>query len=292
MKLDQKKIFWAGLAVYAVILFLFLTFSRLPADQVIAATTARASQGRLNIEAARAVPILPAGYRLEDVSCVVQLGEISARDRLKSLTLRPDLLRLLAGYLPVRFTCALQRGHLDGKAGASLFVGPRKGYLTIDASEVHLEDLNILQSLSRRDLTGRLKAGVTIEGHMTDPSRLTGEGRILWEQGSIGTRLSIPGMEAVPFDVLTLAFSAENGKVTLRESDMKGPMFSGSLAGEIRLARKITRSQLMIEAKLTPGPLLQNNEMASQFLAKSRKGPLIITVKGTLERPSISWRKS
>jgi type II secretion system protein N len=292
MKLDRKKIFWAGLAVYALILFFFLTFSRLPADQLIAATTAHATQGRLSIEAEKIAPILPLGYRLEDVSCVVQLDEISARDQLKSLILRTDLLRLLTGYLPVRFACALQRGHVDGKTGASLFKGPRKGYLSVDASEVYLEDFNILQSLSRRDLTGRLQAGVTIEGDLTDPSRISGEGRVLWEQGSIGTKLSIPGLEDVPFDTITLAFSAENGKVILKESDMKGPMFSGTLAGEIRLAKKIARTQVRIEARLTPGPLLQNNKMASQFLAKSRKGPLVITVRGTLERPSVSWRKS
>ena len=107
MKLDRKKIFWAGLAVYAAILFLLLTFYRLPADQLIAATTAHATQGRLNIEAQKITPILPVGYRLEDVSCIVQIGEISARDRLKTLTLRPGFLRLLAGYLPVRFACAL-----------------------------------------------------------------------------------------------------------------------------------------------------------------------------------------
>jgi len=291
MTFDRKKILWAGLAVYALILFFFLTLYRLPADQLIAMTTAHVSQGRLNIEARRVSPIFPAGYRLEDVSCTVQSGEILARDHLKSLTLRPGLMRFLVGYLPVGFRCALQRGQLDGKAGASLFRGPRKGYLTIDASEVYLEDFNILQSLSRRALQGRLKAGMTIEGNMTDPSQLTGEGRVLWEQGSIETKLSIPGLEAVPFDALTLAFTAVDGKVTLKESAMKGPMFSGSLAGEIKLAKKIARSQLMIEARLTPGPLLRNNEMASQFLAKSRKGPLIITVKGTLERPSISWRK-
>ncbi len=291
MKLDRKRIFWAGLAVYALILFLFLTFYRLPADQLIAATTAHATRGRLNIEAKRVTPILPLGYRLEDVQCVVRLGEISARDSLKSLTLRPGLLRLLAGYLPVRFACALQKGRLEGKTGASLF-GARKGYLTLDASEVSLEDLNILQSLSRRELKGRLQAEMTIESDMTDPSQLTGEGRVLWEQGSIGTKLSVPGLEAVPFDALTLAFAAQKGKVTLKESNMKGPMFSGSLAGEIRLARKISQSQVMIEARLIPGPMLQNNEMASQFLDKSRKGPLIISVKGTLERPSVSWRKS
>ena len=292
MKINRNNIFWAGLAVYALILFLFLTFYRLPADRLIAATTAHATQGRLNIEVRGITPILPAGYRLEEISCIVKLGETSASDRLKSLTLRPGLLRFMAGYLPVRFACALQRGQLDGTAGASLFRGPRKGYFTIDASEVYLEDFNILQSLSHRALKGRLKGGMTIEGNLTDPSQLSGEGRILCERGSIGTKLSIPGLEAVPFDALTLAFTAENGKVTLKEGDMKGPMFSGSLAGEIRLAKKITRSQVMIEARLTPGPLLRNNEMARQFLAESPRGPLVITVKGTLERPSISWRKS
>jgi type II secretion system protein N len=291
MKLDRKNILWAGLTVYALILFFLLTFYRLPADQLIAATTAQVTQGQLNIEAQKVAPIFPMGYRLEEVSCIVQLGETSARDRLKSLTLRPGFLRLLVGYLPVGFQCALERGQLAGQAGASLFRGPRKGYLTIDASEVYLEDLNILQSLSRRALKGRVKAGIAIEGDMTDPSQLTGEGRVLWEQGSIGTKLSVPGLEAVPFDALTLAFTAMDGKVTLKDSAMKGPMFSGSLTGEIKLAKKIDRSQIMIEARLTPGPLLRNNEMAGQLLSKSRKGPLVITVKGTLERPSISWRK-
>jgi type II secretion system protein N len=196
------------------------------------------------------------------------------------------------GYLPIGFRCVLQRGQLDGQAGVSLFKGTRKGYLTIDASEVYLEDSNILQSLSRRALKGRVKAGMRIEGNMTDPSQLTGEGRVLWEQGAIGTKLSVPGLEAVPFDAVTVAFTALDGKVTLKEGTMQGPMFSGSLTGEIKLAKKISRSQLTIEARLTPGPLLRDNEMASQFLAKSRKGPLIITVKGTLERPSISWRKT
>ncbi len=292
MKLDRKKILWAGLAVYALILFFFLTLYRLPADQLVAATTAHVTQGRLSIDAQRAAPLFPAGYRLEDVSCTVQLGEIMARDRLESLTLRPGLLRLMVGYLPVGFRCALKRGRVDGKAGASLLRGPRKGYLAIDASDVYLEDFNILQSLLRRALKGRLKAGMTIKGNMTDPSQLAGEGRALWEQGSIGTKLSIPGLEAVPFDTVRLAFTALDGKVTLKEGDMKGPMFSGSLAGEIKLAKKIARSQVMIEAKLTPGPMLRNNEMASQLLAKSTKGTLIITVKGTLERPSISWRKN
>ena len=85
MKLDRKKILWAGLGLYALILFFFLTLYRLPADQLIAATTARASRGQVNIEAQRVAPILPVGYRLEDVSCTVQHGESLARDRLKSL---------------------------------------------------------------------------------------------------------------------------------------------------------------------------------------------------------------
>ena len=294
MHLIKKILSYTGITLYAFILFLLMTFYRLPADKLIAATMENLTKGRLLFKAEKVSPVLPTGYRLEEVSYGIFVRDTAAKDHFKSLTLGPDYREIFLGRLPIKFNGVMPRGNIHGKTGLSIPNRGKEGYLTIKATDVYLEDLNILRSFSERAFTGKLNGEIKIEGDLADLSRIYGEGHLYLEKGSIDTRINIPGMEAIPFKEIKLDFTIKDGIVVLNNSKIDGPMFSGNFSGEIRLNKGIANSEIKITARMRPGPLLENNQLTGKFLARVMKGndPLIITVGGNLNSPNIKWGKS
>ena len=294
MKLRYKIFSWMGLAVYTLLLFLLMTLYRLPADKLIAATVEDLTKGKLSVKVRRMSPAFPAIYRLEGVSYGISLGDIRVKDHLDSLIFRPDYKRLFVGYLPFQFRGTIQRGSIHGKTGVSTRSWIEDGYITIKISDIYLEDSNILRSFSDRDLRGKINGEIRVNGNLTDFTKINGEGHFHAEKGSINTKIDLPGMKAVPFESIKLAFSIKDGILALKDSEMDGPMFSGIFSGEVKLNQKIGESRLNITAEMEPGQLLKNHQLAGQFLNKIRIGnaPLVIKIGGTLEKPSIVWSKS
>jgi len=292
-RLTQNILYLAGLAVYSIILFLIMTFYRLPADKVIGATLDNLTHGRLLLEVRKIAPTLLGGYKIEGISYGILLRDTIAKDSLKSLTIRPDYQRLLIGYLPVKIEGIMPRGEFYGKTGISIRNGLKNTYFNIKLNDMFLEDLKVIRASSDRDIRGKLNGELKINGNLTDPSSIDGDGHFFVEKGSTGTSLNLPGMESVPFNNIKLAFSIANGVMSIKTGEMEGPMFSGALSGEIRLKKKFGRSLLNLTARMRPGPLLEKNQLLGQFLEKIRegKGPVIIKIEGTLDRPSISWGK-
>ena len=294
MPLIKKILSYTGITLYVFILFLLMTFYRLPADKLIAATMENLTKGRLLFKAENISPVLPTGYRLEEVSYGIFVGDTPAKDHFKSLTFGPDYREIFTGHLPIKFNGVMPRGNIHGKTGLSILSRGKEGYLTIKASDVYLEDLNILRSFSGRNFKGKLRGEIKLEGNLADLSKIYGKGYLSLEKGSIDTRISIPGMETIPFKGIKLAFTIKDGKVILNNSKMDGPMFSGNFSGEIRLQEKIAQSQIMITARMSPGSLLENDQLTSKLLAKIMKGndSLVIKIGGNLNRPNIKWGKS
>ncbi len=294
MSLNKKIFSFLGLAVYSAVLFLLLAFYRLPADKLIAATVEGLTNGRLLLNTEEVSPALPISYKLKKVSYGILLRDILTKDRLDSLALGPDYGKLFRGYLPIEFEGVLPRGSIHGKTGISIRSGLEDGYLIIKASEVYLEDLNILRSLSNRDVRGKLRGEVDVEGHLIYPSKTKGKGRFYVEKGSIDTKIDLPGMKTVSFESIMVSFSIREGLVAFNNGKMDGPMFSGVFSGEIKLKNNIAKSRLKITAKMKLGPLLANNQLVSQFFARLGKGKdtVIIKIQGTLEKPSLMWSKS
>ena len=294
MRLIKKIFSYTGITLYVFILFLLMTFYRLPADKLIAATMESLTNGRLLFKAEKVSPVLPTGYRLEEVSYGIFIRDTPAKDHFKSLTFGPDYREIFMGHLPIKFNGVMPRGNIHGKTGLSIPSRGKEGYLTIKASDVYLEDLNILRSFSDRNFKGKIGGEIKIEGDLADLSKIYGEGHLYLKEGSIDTRISIPGMEAIPFKGIKLAFTIKDGKVVLENSKMDGPMFSGNFSGEIRLNKSIADSEIEITARMRPGPLLENDQLTGKFLAKVMKenDPLVIRIGGNLNRPNIKWGKS
>ena len=281
------------MALYMVILFLLMTFYRLPADRLIAATVENLSGGRLLLGAQKVTRLFPPRYKLEEVSYGIFSGDALSRDSFRSLILGPDYRGLFMGYLPLEIKATMPRGSLNGRMGVSITRGVQNSYLMIKTDDLFLEDLGLLGPFLKRDIKGRLKGEIRVKGNLTDHTKITGRGQFHAEKGSIGTRIDLPGMERISFESVKLGFSIKDGILALDQSNIDGPMLSGNLSGEIKWHKKVASSRLNITAKIRPGPLLENNQLTRQFLKKVRKGnnPVIIKIRGTLERPSINWSK-
>jgi type II secretion system protein N len=291
--LNRRVMFKVGLAIYAMVLFLLMTFYRLPPEKIFGTIASKVTRGQLLFAAERVFSSFPPGYRLEGISYGLSLGDAVAKDRIESLNLRPVYGSLFLGYLPVRFRGILPHGTIDGETGISMTRGAQRGYLALNASEVQLEDFRILRSLTDRNIKGKLDADIKMNGNLTEPSEMNGAGRFLVEKGSIDTRLDVAGLKTVPFENIKSSFTIKDGVITLNNTEMDGPMFSGNLSGEIRLQKDLAASLLNVTARMIPGALLEGNPLASQFLAKIRKGkdPVVLKLEGSLGRPSVTWGK-
>jgi len=293
MGVIKKIFFWSGLAIFIVVLFFFMAFYSLPADKLIAATTQSLTKGRLQFKAQKVSLTLPASLKIEEALYGIFSGDTLTRDRFRSLTLEPDYKRILTGYFPVKFKGTMPRGRIQGKTGISIGSGLENGYFTIKTSDIFLEDLNILASLTERNITGKLRGEMNVMGNLVNPAKMDGKGRFYVEKGSIDTRINLPGMKTVSFEGIIIDFSLKRGIMVLKNSKIEGPMFSGIFSGEIALKKKIATSQLKITARVKPGPLLEDNHLLGQFLSRLRKGdnPVNIKILGTFERPSLHWGK-
>ena len=294
MSYKNKIMSCAGLALYIVILFLVMTLYRLPVDKLIAATVENITKSSVRIKARDVVPHLFAGYNLVDVSYGVFFKDKQAKDGLKSLTLRPDYKRLLMGYIPINFKGIMSRGSISGRAGASIIDGAKNGYVIFKVSDIPLEDLNIIKPFSSRGVKGSLKGGMKIKGNFFDPSSFNGEGNFQVIKGVVDTRIDLPGLKAIPFKNISLIFSIKDGTILLTKGEIEGPVFSGSISGNIILKKNLILSRFKLKGEMRPGPGIEENKLVKQFIGGLRKGnnPVKINILGTFKRPSITWSKS
>jgi hypothetical protein len=79
----------------------------------------------------------------------------------------------------------------------------------------------------------------------------------------------------------------------LNDGELSGPAVSGTFSGEVKLDDRMSRSLLNITAHLTPGPMVNENELARQLVASlAPEGePITIRLQGTLGSPSVKWVK-
>ncbi|MFC1823010.1 type II secretion system protein GspN [Thermodesulfobacteriota bacterium] len=294
MKPQRKTLHIIGMTAYALILFILLTFYRMPAGKLFAAAVDNISEGKVHLSMKKISPGLPGYYTLEEVTLAIATGDGIARDAVNMLVLKLDYLNLFKGYLPLKFAAIMPEGTVHGKAGISMINRLKDGYFYLTIEDIELSDLSILQSLLGRQVKGKLDGKLAFNGNLADFVKLDGEGRLNVTEGGIDTRFDLPGMTSIPFKSLKVVFNLKGGMVKLDEGEMIGPMFSGTYSGEIRLNKVLQQSRINVLGEMTPGPMIASNKLAGQLLSgimKEEKSVKVM-VMGTLERPSIIRRKN
>ncbi|MEW6664824.1 MAG: type II secretion system protein GspN [Thermodesulfobacteriota bacterium] len=289
--LDKKKGLMAGAVVYALLLFVLVTCWRLPADRWLGYLVERITQGRVGFKAARVAPAFPLGYRFEKVSYTISQGGDPISGQLAALIVKVDFLKLFAAYFPITFRAfPPSGGEIDGKAGISAFRGVNNGFFSMKASGASLDGLG-LGGLLNRGVKGILSGEMAVEGHLSDPSRLAGQGVFLLQKGSVDTQLDFAGLKAIPFERMQLPFSLREGLLSIEKAELVGPMLSGTVVGHVRMNKPLGRSALDLTARFKPGPALEGNPTAGPLLARIRKAgdQIVLKLGGVIANPSMTW---
>lgn len=290
MGLGKKTIVLFGLVFYAAILFLALSFYRMPSGKLITAAISRATKGMIVFKAEEATLNFPIKLKLTGVSYNIIRGNSLINDHLESVTIEPVFKEIFQGYLPIAFDGNLYQGRFNGSAGISIVDGFSDGYFDLGLSQIRLEDAKFLQSITNRNIKGKLSGDIRTSGELLHPAKMKGEGHISVDHGSIDSRIDLPAMRTILFDNVQLNFTMEEGIILVEDSEMGGPAISGVFSGVVDLNNDISGSLLKIEARMKPGPSLLNDPIAKQFFSKlGEKGTLKIEIQGTLDNPTIKW---
>jgi type II secretion system protein N len=286
----QRKWMTICLTAYAVVLFTAMTLYRLPAQKLIQEGLLQLTDGQVAITAERISPSFPLGYRLENVEYSTVLGGEFSKDRVKLLRIFPEYSNLVMGYFPVVIKGDMPRGSFELRTGVSMRRGSKDSYVSLRTSEAYLEDFNVLRLFSGRGLKGKIRAEVSLRGNIQD-LKINGDGHLLVEEGALESHLDQLGINDIPFKKMNIPFSVREGLISVRESEMAGPLFSGTFSGEIKLTKPLARTLLKLTARMKPGPGLAGSEQAGRFMAALGAGgePLVIKLGGTLQQPFVSW---
>jgi type II secretion system protein N len=286
----QRKWMTICLTAYAMVLFTAMTLYRLPAKKLIQEGLLELTDGQVAITAERVTPFFPLGYRLENVEYRTVLGGQFSKDRVKFLDISPEYWDLIRGYFPVVIKGDMSRGSFELRTGLSMWRGSKDSYVSLKTSEAYLEDFNVLRLFSGRSLKGKIKAEVNLSGNMQD-LKIDGDGHILLQDGSLESRLNQLGVNDIPFKSWNIFFSIREGVVSIKKSEMVGPVFSGTFFGEMKLTKPLARSLLKLTARLKPGPDLAANKPGGRFMAALSAGRefLVIKLGGTLQQPFVLW---
>ncbi len=288
MNVSNRRWIFAGFFVYGVALFLVLTVYRLPSEKLLEKGVHQFTGGKVILNAARVSPTFPPGYRLENVEYSILLNGGSYKNNLKSLNIYPDYLGLMKGYLPLTMKGLLPRGGFEIEAGTSILKGSKDGYLALKASGAYLDDFGFLRSFTGRTLKGKVNGEVNLKGDLMDYTRISGDGRLSLEEGTVESQLPLFGSKEIPFENLRISFTMKEGLLSLREAELVGPVFSGRISGDLRLKNPFEQTLLHLTARLTPGSQPTANDGVRAFPA-GKDGLMVVKVEGMLRNPHVLW---
>jgi type II secretion system protein N len=286
----KKTLFWTGLGIYGLLLFLLLFLLRLPADKMLGKTITLLTGTQTLVSAETVSFSLPLSYALERIVCVARWSQGVSKDRIDSLIFGLEWSRIVSGSLPLKGEASFARGRVASRVGMP-FLG--RGYLDAKAYGIDLEELSFLLILLDRRVSGRCDGELRLTGDIRFPTGLNGRGSVRATDGSVESKLPLAGLRTIPFQSISAFLIIQNGRIYVNDGKVVGPAVSGTFSGEVKLNDRMSESPLKLTAQLTPEPMLNENEFARQFLASlaAEGGPISIHLTGTLGSPSIRWEK-
>jgi type II secretion system protein N len=286
----RKILFWSGLGIYGLLLFLLLTLYRLPADKVLGKALTLFTETQTLVSAETVSFSLPLSYTLHRVKVVAYWPQGVSKDLMDSLVFGLEWSRIFSGSLPLKSEGALARGRVQARLGLP-FLG--RGYVDVKSYGIHLEDLSFLEVLLNRRVSGVGEGELRLVGDARFPSGLNGQGFLRATDGSLESKLPIAGLRTFPFQSISTFLIVQKGLLILKDGEIAGPAVSGSFSGEVKLNDRVSDSLLKLTAQLTPGPLLKENALSRRFLESLAPDgePITIHLGGSLGSPSIRWGK-
>src|SRR4030042_782180 len=113
----KKTLFWTGLGIYGLLLFLLLSLLRLPADKMLGKALTLLTGTQTLVSAETASFSLPLSYALERIACDAYWPQGVSKDRIDSLIFGLEWSRIFSGSLPLKSEAVFARGRVESRVG-------------------------------------------------------------------------------------------------------------------------------------------------------------------------------
>lgn len=287
-----KKKTFLGYTIYALGLTAALLYLRFPADAVMHSIEASISGlfPRLAVSAGKVRPAFPPGIELRDARLILRQDpdqELLVADQLE---LRPELLAWIKGNRVYRIRTRTYTGNIEGRlrlaqkhAGAMLET--RLEWQGLDMAR------NAgLQRLFGGPLEGILQGSGRYSGPLGTLLQGGGEARFRVAAGKLALARSFFGLRVIEWKNLEGQLLLEGRRLRLKQIQMLGKTFRGSLAGIIHLDAAFPQSRLELEGELEPFPAFFSSGgpafgLQSLLRRHLQAGKLSFTISGKLSGP-------
>lgn len=210
---------------------------------------------------------------------------------LDSLAVRVKPLMMFGGKKGLAWSGAVYGGDVDGSYAAS------EAVFDLDL-EVGAVDLSLMSKdgESPLNLLGVLEVQARLHFDMEDIKSSTGSIRIEIPGFAIGAGTTVGGftLPEAGFTRAVLALGVEDGKVTVTEGVIEGPVLSAEVTGDVTLNKRLARSRNRLDLAFTLPPEYDQFAQAFPTLKRSKddEGRYHCQMSGTVVTPTFRCGKS
>jgi type II secretion system protein N len=287
---------WIGYTVYCVVVtgvFLYVLF---PSDAIRDYLQMRAQDltPPLMVSVDRIKPWPPYSLRCGQT-------KVSFLDRPKemlftanSVVVRPVPTSLLKGNWAWCFNCKAYGGAVTGCTDYEMTDRDGRFRTKIEFEAIRIGKHEHLRNLVGRSVDGILNGTVSYSGTRESPLNGAGEASLELVDGKIELLSPILTLESVEYNELTIGMALKGDMLNLMRFELEGPLLKGSLSGTIRLRKELQESRLDLKGRIEPfAAFFEKAEGAEGILKflrrKLRKGTLPFSIRGTLEKPTLTF---
>ncbi len=273
----RVSIFWKklGLVLYASVLLVIFVYLRFPYNSIKAWIEDDLSSltGR-QVEVEKIGPSLVPGLRLSNV-------KVNNKALFDCLLLRPSPLYLVHGNLAVGIKAWSKAGYIRGDI--QIPVKGSSGSLKIDLSTEGLDISGFSQFLSKvGKVKGKIDGSISMKGTRGQFYRGSGKAHLLVSDLSLPLMMPMIPIGTIKLKHGTMDVHITRGTVVIDKCVFNGPIISGSLGGQLRLNRYISRSRLSVTGDIKFATSLLARIPLKAYL---KDGKLKFTLTGTLRYP-------
>jgi len=289
MKRFRTWFFYLVYTVVAVGLFLYLLF---PAEAFKGAVSAYLVKTipAYQIQIDHVTPVLPLGLGLDSV-------RISQQDRLNAqideIKLTPKFASLFSEAKTINIQGKAYSGALDGNIDLNQRDDGLHAEILLKLSGIHVDEIEYLQSVIERKLSGRLSAIVTIVNEPGSGDSLRGNLELT------GTRMAFSSplikVSEIDFNDVSADFNLNKKVFSLKRLAATGGQITGNLAGTIMIRKPFENSRLNLRGSfmLAEALLAGMQDIITKNIFKQLKPGakgIPVRIYGTIAKPRFSFR--
>ena len=270
-------IFWKRLLllVYSLVLLVVFVYMRFPYDSIKTRMEDYMSSftGR-QVEIETVKPCLIPGLVLKDVS-------LDKKPLFDNLLLRPSPVYLLHGNLALGIKAWTKTGCIKG----DIQIPVRKVTKSLKV-DLEIENLDVSEFSKFLDkagkLEGKINGSISMKGTRAQFYKASGNAHLVVNGLAVPVVMPMTPLETLRLRHGTIDVHMAKGTLVIDRCVFSGPDVSGSLGGQLRLSRYISRSRLSVTGNIKFAPQILARLPLKAYL---RGGRLKFTLTGTLKYP-------